>query len=267
QGVDLWLNNPRRPHEASGTSGMKVIPNAGLNLSILDGWWDEAYQPGLGWAIGDREDDDPDEGRQDWLDSRSIYHLLENEITPAFYHRTEQGIPREWTAMVKRSIAGMASNFSTNRMVRDYTKRFYMPAAEAFTNLSSNGMERAKAALAWRDSVRLNWGQLRILSVTDTAGVSNVLGKEFDVRVVAHLGSLKPEEVRVQAVVGKVGPNRDLVSTRIQDLQPVGQEDGNSVFAGHIVCDVPGYQGYTIRVIPHHEDVHVPSELSLVLWE
>jgi starch phosphorylase len=267
QGVDLWLNNPRRPHEASGTSGMKVIPNAGLNCSILDGWWDEAYSPGLGWAIGDRNADDPNESHQDWLDSRSLYHLLEHEITPAFYHRTEGGVPREWVAMVKRSIAELGAAFSTNRMVRDYTNRFYMPAAESFSNLKAGGLQRAKEALAWRDSVRMNWGQVRVVWVKDGAGVSNIMGREFSVKAGVQLGALKPEEVRVQVVVGKIGPNRELVSTRIQDLMPTGQEDGVYTFEGGFVCDVAGHQGYTVRVIPFHRDVHVPSELSLVAWE
>jgi starch phosphorylase len=266
QGVDVWLNNPRRPYEASGTSGMKVIANGGLNCSILDGWWDEGYEPGVGWAIGDRTDAN-DEGHQDWLDSRSLYHLLEHEIAPLFYHRVENGVPRGWVQMVKRSIVRLAAQFSTNRMVRDYTTKFYMPSAEAYHRLEGEGLDRARRALEWRDRVRGNWGQVRVVGVRDSANVANLIGQAFELTAEVELGTLTPEDVRVQAVVGKVGANRELVNTRVEDLAYQGQTDGRAVFSGRVVCDVPGYQGYTVRVVPRHEDVQIPSELSLVAWE
>ena len=149
QGVDVWLNNPRRPYEASGTSGMKVVPNGGLNCSILDGWWDEGYEPGLGWAIGDRSEVS-DEGHQDWLDSRSLYHLIENEISPVYYHRVDNGIPRGWLQMVKKSIMRHAPEFSTNRMVRDYATESYVTSHHAYMRLSGDHQVKAKAALEWR---------------------------------------------------------------------------------------------------------------------
>jgi starch phosphorylase len=266
QGVDLWLNNPRRPYEASGTSGMKVVPNGGLNCSILDGWWDEGYEPGLGWAIGDRSET-VDSGHQDWLDSRSLYYLLEHEITPLFYHRFENGVPRGWVAMIKRSIMNHAPQFSTNRMVRDYASQFYMPSAQSFKKLSSEDLSFAKSALQWRDRVRTNWNQVRVVEVKDGAGTSNPLGRTFDLEAVVELGQLSPEDVRVQAVVGKVGPNRELLNTRVEDLTVRGGQDGRFVFAGRVVCDMPGHQGYTVRIVPKHEDVQVPSELNLATWE
>lgn len=266
QGVDVWLNNPRRPHEASGTSGMKVVPNGGLNVSVLDGWWDEAYEPGLGWAIGDRAEV-TDEGHQDWLDSRALYQVLEHEVAPMFYHRVDNGLPRGWLQMVKKSIRQLAPYFSTNRMVRDYAAEYYAPAAEAYHRIAVNDLSRAHAALEWRDRVRSSWGSVRVADVQDTAGVRNSLGRSFDLTVTVELGPLTPEDVRVQAVVGKVGPNRELVSARVEDLTYQGSSDGRHVFKGKVTCDVPGYQGYTVRVIPQHEDVSVPSELSLVAWE
>ncbi|MBX3112006.1 MAG: alpha-glucan family phosphorylase, partial [Fimbriimonadaceae bacterium] len=139
QGVDVWLNNPRRPLEASGTSGMKVVPNGGLNCSILDGWWAEGYRKGLGWAIGD-ESSSPDEGHQDWLDSRALYQLIEQEIAPTFYHRGETGVPVGWVEMMKDSMAELAPTFSTLRMVREYTSRCYMPASQMFNRLVDNGL-------------------------------------------------------------------------------------------------------------------------------
>lgn len=267
QGVDLWLNNPRRPYEASGTSGMKVVPNGGLNLSILDGWWDEGYEPGVGWAIGDRGDDSTDSGHQDWLDSRALYNLIEGDIAPTFYHRVDHGIPRDWIRMVKRSIKTHAPRFSTARMVHDYTSRFYVPASEMYTRLSANNQEKAKVALAWRDRVRASWPDVHIEKVTNDAGVSNAMGKTITVRAHVRLGALPPSDIRVQAVVGKVGPNRELLSTRVEDLKYVGFEDNTHIFESPVVCDLPGHQGFTIRVVPYHEDVSIPSELNIIAWE
>ncbi len=266
QGVDLWLNNPRRPYEASGTSGMKVVPNGGLNCSILDGWWDEGFDPMVGWAIGDRSEIG-DGGHQDWLDSRAFYHLLENEIAPLFYHRVENGVPRTWVQMVKRSIMKLAPQFSSNRMVRDYCTEFYMPAATAFRRLSENGMERAKDALQWRDRVRAEWRNVRVVSVTDTAGKSNSVGSACCIRALVDLVNLEASDVKVQALAGKVGPNREIVDSEIVELRRVGFEEGKHIFEGQILCGTPGYHGYTVRVVPSHPDVEIPSELGLVAWE
>ncbi|MEQ1935915.1 MAG: alpha-glucan family phosphorylase, partial [Fimbriimonadaceae bacterium] len=149
QGVDVWLNNPRRPMEASGTSGMKAVPNGVLNCSILDGWWDEAYEQGVGWAIGGQLDiEDPNQ--QDWLDSRTLYHLIETEIAPTFYHRVDGAIPMGWVEMMKRSITSLAPRFSTTRMVQDYTQKAYMPSHDTISRLarSENGVADA---LGWRE--------------------------------------------------------------------------------------------------------------------
>ncbi|HWD41503.1 MAG TPA: alpha-glucan family phosphorylase [Fimbriimonas sp.] len=266
QGVDLWLNNPRRPHEASGTSGMKVIPNGGLNCSILDGWWDEGYEPGVGWAIGDRNEYG-DQGHQDWLDSRAFYQLLENDITTTFYHRVENGVPRDWIRMVKRSIMTLAPRFSTSRMVRDYTEKFYMPAAERHLRLKADNMARARTVLEWRDRVKGNWEKVRVTSVTDSASTSNLLGQGFNLRALVDLGALNPDDVHVQAVVGKVGPGREILNGKIENLKATGKEGDLHVFEGGVTCDAPGYMGYTVRIVPSHSDVSVPSELELVAWE
>ncbi|MFZ4506725.1 MAG: alpha-glucan family phosphorylase, partial [Fimbriimonas sp.] len=265
QGVDLWLNNPRRPHEASGTSGMKVVPNGGLNCSILDGWWDEGYAPGVGWAIGDRSEQG-DEGHQDWLDSRSLYDLLEHEITPVFYHRVERGIPQGWLNMVRRSIMQHAPYFSTSRMVSDYARKYYVPAARAYQSLTADHCLRARQALDWRSRVRENWGRVGFVSLTDTAGTQNRVGGKFVLTAKVHLGNLAPSEVKVEALVGRIGSNRELVETRPIELQSVGLTDGVHTFEATIACDLPGHLGYVARISPSHPDVHVPSELGLVSW-
>jgi glycogen phosphorylase len=266
QGVDVWLNNPRRPMEASGTSGMKVIANGGLNCSVLDGWWDEAFRPDVGFAIGDRTDYG-DQGHQDWLDSRALYQLIETDIAPKFYHRVDDGLPTQWIAMMKQSIATLGPYFSTGRMVKDYTQKFYMPAAESYLRLQSDNLQPARDALVWRDQVRGGWKDVRILQVTDTAGNKSPIGREFSVKATVRIGSLQASDVAVQAVTGKIGPNRDLVQTTINDLQLKGHDGENYVFEGSVKCDQPGYCGYTVRVVPRHSDISVESELNLVSWE
>lgn len=266
QGVDVWLNNPRRPMEASGTSGMKVVPNGGLNCSILDGWWDEGYDPNVGFAIGDRNDL-PDQGQQDWLDSRSLYGLIEMEIAPKFYHRPDGGLPTGWIQMVKQSIQRLSPAFSTGRMVQEYAERFYLPSSHSFEKMREGDLSRARDAFDWRQRVRGAWGDVRVLSATDTAGTKVELGKPFDVTATVGLGSLKPEEVRVQALVGRIGPNRELVDFTIYDLTVAGQEGAGHKFEGQVRCNVPGHRGYTIRIVPTHPDVYIPSELNLIRWQ
>jgi starch phosphorylase len=266
QGVDVWLNNPRRPMEASGTSGMKVIPNGGLNCSVLDGWWAEGYKPGVGWAIGDGTEN-PDAGHQDWLDSRALYQLLEQEIAPRFYHRPDGCLPSTWIDMMRQSMRTLAPKFSTSRMVREYTTRFYMPASRAFTGLSENGLARAKDALAWRQKIQAAWPSVQIANVADTAGPVNGLGLEFSVRALVRLGSIAPTDVVVQALIGQVGANRELHDVQVIDLHLAGHESDQHVFEGTLKCEAPGHRGYVVRVIPHHPDVRVPNELPLVCWE
>jgi starch phosphorylase len=262
QGVDVWLNNPRRPNEASGTSGMKVVPNGGINCSVLDGWWDEAYKPGVGFAIGD-ESNDSDEGHQDWLDSKSLYGLIEQEIAPRFYHRTDGGVPTDWMALVKNSMASLAPEFSTARMVGDYASKFYVPASKSYQKLLENDLGRAKAALVWRDRVESAWPKVRVRSVSNSDAVDGSL----EITALIDLGSLSHDDVVVQALMGRIGPNRELLDAVPFDLVYKESEDGAAVFKGTVASSSPGNRGYTVRVMPDHPDVNVPSEMGLVRWE
>jgi starch phosphorylase len=266
QGVDVWLNNPRRPLEASGTSGMKVLGNGGLNCSVPDGWWAEAYRPGLGWSIGDGSEN-PDWGQQDWLDSRALYQILEHEIAPRFYHRAESGIPASWIEMIRRSMRELTPRFSTARMVREYTARYYVPASVSYLRLQEGGLKRAKDALAWRARVRQSWPNVSVESVRDTGRTVRALGDKFRITAIVRLGDLTPEDVRVQAIVGQVGSNRELHDITVADLELVTSEGGKYVYEGEAKCDEPGHRGFVVRVVPWHEDVRVPSELPLVQWE
>ncbi len=266
QGVDVWLNNPRRPMEASGTSGMKVVPNGGLNCSVLDGWWDEGYSPGVGWAIGDaREYADPD--YQDWMDSRSLYQVLEGDIAHKFYNRSNGNPPSSWVEMMKRSIAELAPRFSTARMVEEYATKFYMPASEGWKSFAVKDLKRAKSALAWRDRVRTEWPSVRILEVSDTAEARNVVGFTLRVKARIELGAIRPDEVRVHALVGKVGANRELQDSELCELAILSSAGSVHEFEGCMECTQPGHRGYSVRVVPSHADVRIPVELKLTAWE
>lgn len=266
QGVDVWLNNPRRPMEASGTSGMKVVPNGGLNCSVLDGWWAEAYKPGLGWAIGDTQEQ-TDQGHQDWLDSRSLYHLLEQDIAPRFYNRTDSGIPTSWVEMIKASWRELAPRYSTARMVREYATRFYMPSSQSFRALAKPELKEAKDSLLWRDRVRASWPKVKIVRSQDSTGSVNPLGQEFEVRAWVQLGELSPDDVRVQVLSGKVGSNRELSQVDLHDLDLVGSEGESYLFKGDLKFDSTGHRGYVVRVVPAHKHIRIATELPLVTWE
>ena len=266
QGVDVWLNNPRRPMEASGTSGMKVVPNGGLNLSILDGWWAEGYDPDFGWAIGD-DSELSDTNHQDWLDSRTLYQLIEQEVAPAFYTRGENGLPNNWIAMVKGSMKALAPYFSTSRMVREYTARFYMPSSQNYRQLSENKQARAVAAISWRDRVRASWKNVKVAKASDNAGSISALGNGFEVTAHVELGDLQPSDVRVQILVGTATANRELSNIEVHDMELAQPEGSGFLFRKQLTCDHVGQMGYILRVVPHNDDVSVIHEIPLVSWQ
>jgi starch phosphorylase len=266
QGVDVWLNNPRRPLEASGTSGMKVVPNGGLNCSILDGWWDEGYQPGNGFKIGERTDS-IDPSHQDWLDSRALYSVLEHEVAAKFYNRLDSGLPTAWLQMVRQSIKQLAPFFNTQRMVADYASKFYVSASRANSKLTMDGLKPALEVLTYRDRIRAAWNQVKIQNVTEMNGISHAIGSEFEVKADVALGTLSPDDVRVQVVVGKIGPNRDLLDASVEDMTLDSSQDGTHSYTKKLKCGEQGYRGYTVRVVPHHANMVAEHELSLVRWE
>lgn len=265
QGVDLWLNNPRRPLEASGTSGMKVVPNGGLNFSVLDGWWDEGYTPAVGWAIGDRRQVG-DEGEQDRLDAQALYRALEDQIVPRFYQRLNGDPPRAWVEMIKESMVRLGPQFSTDRMVKEYATRFYFPAHHDYGTLSAGDLSRAWGAFHWQSKVRAGWGDVRVESVTDNLAAENALGGAFQLTALVSLGSLGPEDIVVEALVGKVGANRDLEDAATFELGHDGVEGAAHRFTTTINLAVAGLRGYAVRVRPRHEAVRVATELPLVVW-
>jgi starch phosphorylase len=273
QGVDVWLNNPRRPFEASGTSGMKVVPNGGLNLSVLDGWWAEAYRPGIGWAIGDgQEVGQP--ALQDQLDSESLYSLLENEIVPLFYTRDADGLPRGWIAMMKESIKVLAPAFAGDRMVKQYAECFYLPAADHYRRLAADGFAGARALTAWKTRTRELWPGVKVVAVAedgsamDDRGTQEVAaGEQVPVTARVELGGIDPADVVVEAFYSSLHPDGSLGTGRGVRLELVGQEGGRYLYRGAVPARASGLHGYAVRALPRHEDVLVPNELPLIAWE
>ncbi|MFH0914892.1 MAG: alpha-glucan family phosphorylase, partial [bacterium] len=198
RGVDLWLNTPRRPYEACGTSGMKVVPNGGLNLSVLDGWWAEAYRPGVGWAIGDGQEF-VHAGYQDEVDADSLYSTLEYDVVPLFYDRDADGLPRGWIAMMKNSIRILAPAFSGDRMLKQYVERFYLPAGEHYRRLEADDFAKARELAAWKARVRQAWCDVKVTWVEERGAPNVAVGEGIPVAAKVHLGVLEPGEVVVEA--------------------------------------------------------------------
>jgi starch phosphorylase len=267
QGADVWLNTPRRPHEACGTSGMKAAANGVLNLSILDGWWDEAYQPQLGWAIGRGETyDDPD--YQDQVEAEALYDLLEWDILPTFYDRGADGLPRRWISYMKASIGSLCHFFNAHRMVQEYTERYYLPVAERYGQLSADEMERAKALAAWKARVHEHWPEIRVESV-DTGHLTALqVGEEAVVQAQVLLGDLKPDDVRAEFYLGRVTAVGEITDAEVVPMQFVGQDSGGGYVlrASSVLCNKSGLHGYTVRVLPCHTDLAHPFVPGLIAW-
>ncbi len=257
-GVDVWINTPKRPWEASGTSGMKVLVNGGLNLSILDGWWAEAWSPQVGWAIGDGQEhgDDPEWDR---ADAEALYAVLENEIIPEFYSRDEQGIPRAWVSRVRESMAVLTPEFSASRTVRQYTEQQYIPAATAYARRACGNPELTKAFLSWQENVARNWDHVRFgtLKVAEQSG-DLVFETEVD------LGGLDPGSVRVELYAAP----SDGGTAFIQKMHPIAPTSNGSaahLYAARTPATRP-WSDFTPRVLPFHP-LALPTEIRRIVWQ
>jgi starch phosphorylase len=260
QGVDVWINTPRRPWEACGTSGMKVLVNGGLNLSELDGWWAEAYAPEAGWALGDgQEHTEPD---WDAREAEALYRLLEEEIVPAFYARDAAGIPRAWVARVRATMAELAPRFSSNRMLRQYVDDVYLPAADAVRRRSGDGGRQARELHAWATGLAAHWAEVRIEAV-DVARVEGDWA--FAVRVA--LGAVSPGSVRVELYAEPLGegPPARISMDPAEGITGIQGGGTAPVYRARVPAVRPA-SDYTPRILPHHPEARIPMEAAYIRW-
>jgi starch phosphorylase len=266
QGVDVWLNTPRRGLEASGTSGMKVLPNGGLNLSILDGWWAEGYEPGVGWAIG-RGEDYADHAYQDFVESNALYEVLEKDLVPLFYERGADGLPRVWITRMKRSMKTLTPAFSTNRMLFEYAERFYLPAARYHAQMMADGAARARRFAEWKRRVFRGWDEVAIDQLEARNPGLRRVGEGLEVAAVVRLGSLLPEDVIVEVYHGPLDAQRAIVDGHSVAMSLESATEGPTHrYLGLVPCQRTGMYGYTVRVRPSHPDGNSMLCTGLMTW-
>jgi starch phosphorylase len=256
QGADVWLNTPRRPWEASGTSGMKVLANGGINLSELDGWWAEAYTPELGWALGDGREhgDDP---QWDAAEAEALYQLLEHEVIPEFYSRDDRGVPMAWVERMRASMVGLTGRFSAARTVREYTEKFYLPAAEGYARRSANQGSMGEQIASWHRDLAQKWAALRFGEVKcRTENGRHV----FEAPV--YLDGLDLNAVRVEIYASGTPPVR-------QEMRPLQQLVGTGhawTYGGEVRADRPAAD-FTARIVPGYPGAVVPLEAAQIVWQ
>lgn len=264
QGVDLWLNNPRRGEEACGTSGMKACLNGVLNLSILDGWFDEAYEYSGGWAIGDRE---PYSEDQDEIHASAIYSLLENEIVPMYYDRNEAGYPEEWVRRIKVCLANISPRYNSRRMVEEYDTQLYEPAHRGAIDVMKDNYESARRKVRWTSEVFRVWHDVRFIEISSSNDTRVLSGQPITVRAVVHLAGLRPSDVKVEAVIGRIGAEGHLEDTRVMALAPAAQQGEGWLFTAQFVPTHTGRLGYAMRISPnHYEDPLSRPCYALLRW-
>jgi starch phosphorylase len=268
QGVDLWLNHPLRPLEASGTSGMKSAPNGGINLSVLDGWWREAYNGSNGWAIGAEIDNGTTEF-QNQVDSSSLYQLLENQIVPLYYAKPDGKLPLAWLQLMRESIRSVTPVFNTQRMVKEYTEQLYIPAAQAYGNFSRDGCGAATQLSQWKAQMRKDWSQVQIsdVQVANKNRQSILVGESLQINARVHLGAIDPQHVRVEAYHGEIdnGDIRNPAAT-VLDQSSKADGDGTYIYQGSVPASESGTYGFSVRVVPIHPCLMQAHELRLITW-
>ena len=264
-GSDLWMNTPRRPLEASGTSGMKAAMNGTLNLSILDGWWDEGYTSAIGWAIGKGEEYD-DHELQEEVESKALYDLLEREIIPLFYTRGMDGLPREWIRKMKESMREVGKRFSSHRMLLEYAGDFYAPASANARSFGAKGYALSKELAAYLAKLRGSWAELRIEEITSPSNAILAIGDTITVRTRIHVAGLSAEELGVELYYGALSSQGEIEAPRRQEMTPCGNEGQSAVYCTEVRCDTTGRQGFTVRILPRHAGLVHPFLPGLVKW-
>ena len=264
-GSDVWLNTPRRPLEASGTSGMKAGMNGVLNCSVLDGWWAEGYSPACGWAIGKGEEY-TDTELQDEIESKALYDLLEREIIPTFYERGRDGLPRDWIKMMKASIHDVGKNFSFHRTLMEYTNRYYLPALENARLLKTKGYNGAKETADYLELARREWPNVVVEDVRSTARPVMERGETVRVDARVRSGALSPDQIRVELYHGPVGSTGEINHPVRVEMKPGKSQGGFWDYSVEVACEATGQHGYAVRVLPRHSGLVHPFVPGLVRW-
>jgi len=266
QGVDVWLNTPRRPLEACGTSGMKAVANGALHMSVLDGWWDEGFDPDIGWAIGSGEKYD-DHEFQDELESRILYDILEKDIVPLFYDRGPDGLPRGWLAMMKTSLHRLCPMFNTHRMVTEYWSRFYLPSAKRRLKLIEKDWEGLKGLAAWREKIMYNWSNVKIKEIRMDSLSEIEIGTSYHAEADIFLGELAPEDVMAEAYYGPLDPSDQFLKSFTTVMKPAeGKENNTYRYECDIRFEEVGHFGLNVRLTPNHPDAESRHAMGLVIW-
>jgi starch phosphorylase len=267
EGADIWLNTPRRPNEACGTSGMKAVANGAIHMSTLDGWWAEAYDPEVGWFIGTDEEYD-DVNYHDEIDSKSLYNLLEHEVIPLFYNRGSDGLPRDWIKKMKASMLTLCPQFNSHRMLEEYMEGFYLPAQKNMEGLSAEHMGEAKNLATWCRKIEKSWKKISIMEVKQEGPDELTVGDELKITTLVQLGELIPEDVKVEVYYGQLNPEGEIDDRHLLRMEPIRSESSTYLFQATLVSKETGKFGYRIRVTPHHPHL-MPSHYfqgSLVTW-
>jgi starch phosphorylase len=255
--MDVWINTPRRPWEACGTSGMKVLGNGGLNRSELDGWWAEAYTPEVGWALGNGEEHW--EPGWDAVEAEQLYRLLEQEVVPAFYDRDAAGVPRAWVARMRASMSRLAPQFSTNRMAREYVRDIYLPSATAFQRRVAQGGQLARELCDWESLLRKHWQELHFGNLVVNEEPDGWL---FELQV--YLADIPPDFVQVQLYAESFDSDTSACEVMERGAGIPGALNGYIYF--YRVTALRPYTDFTPRIVACHREAHLPLENNLIVW-